>query len=148
MKLFKRVNENDVTGFETRVFHRLVFTNIIQYLVLSITGIVDCTLVGMYCGTASLANMKLAMPIFSIISLIDNVVKNDLSIVATRKIVRGEKEEANHVFNSMLKGLFVVSLVFVALGLLIPEHLTAFFTGPTVDLAVFEERAAYLLPII
>ena len=53
----------NVSGkLESHIFRRLVLVYSIQYLALSLTGMVDCSIGGWFCGADGLAAMKLAMP--------------------------------------------------------------------------------------
>ena len=48
--------------YQSGFFRRTVFIYMVQALVLSVTGIVDCAVVGFFIGAEGLAGMKLAMP--------------------------------------------------------------------------------------
>ena len=54
---------------EKKFFRNLVIAGFFRSLTLSVTGLIDCAVVGRYLGTDGLSAMKLAMPIFSLFAL-------------------------------------------------------------------------------
>ena len=72
-----------------RIFRRLVLAGFIQNLALSITGMIDCAIVGQYIGTDGLSAMKLAMPVFSLLSLFSTILGTGLSVIVSRDLTRG-----------------------------------------------------------
>ncbi len=65
---------------EKKLFKNLVITGFIKSLTLSVTGLIDCVLVGRFLGADSLCGIKLAMPVYSIFSLFSFVLSAGLSV--------------------------------------------------------------------
>lgn len=131
-----------------KFFKSLVITNFIKSLTLSLTGMIDCAVVGHYLGADGLSAMKLAMPVFSILSLFSFVLSTGLSVTVSKEIAANSKARANDIFRSVCTVICVVGLCITVIGILYPSVLTDFFTGSSCDPAIKAQTAAYLQPIL
>ena len=139
---------NDVEHLHANVFRKLVVLHMLQALVFSITGIVDCAVVGQVLGESGLAGMKLAMPIFAIqYFLIGSVLSSGLSVQMTRLLGQGRRDSANQCLLWVLALVAGISGLLFLAALLFPNASTRLFAG-NADAAVFGFTKGYLLPIM
>ena len=107
--------------FQTGLFRRIVFLYMIQALVLSVTGIVDCTVVGRFIGAEGLAGMKLAMPVFSLQYLFGGIFSTGLTVQISKYLTKGRRDSANQCFLWACAATGAVSLVFMLAAGVFPE---------------------------
>lgn len=98
-----------------RVFGRLVIAGFLKSLTLSVTGMIDCAIVGRYLGADGLSAMKLAMPVFSVISLFSAILSTGVSVSVSRDVTRGKTERAGITFQTV----FTISVLIAAAGMLV-----------------------------
>lgn len=134
--------------FQTGLFRRIVFLYMIQALVLSVTGIVDCTVVGRFIGAEGLAGMKLAMPVFSLQYLFGGIFSTGLTVQISKYLTKGRRDSANQCFLWACAATGAVSLVFMLAAGVFPEAVTGIFAAHTEDIALYENTKAYLLPVL
>ena len=133
---------------DNRIFTRLVLVGFIKYLTLSVAGMIDCAVVGRSLGASGLSAMKLAMPVFSILSLFSTILGTGLSVTVSRDLTRGRKEDADRTVNSVITVTLVLAVLCMAAGLLFSDRLTAFFAGSAVDPDIFKGACDYLSVIL
>lgn len=133
---------------DKRVFRHLVVVNALLFLTLSVTGMIDCAVVGHFLGEDGLAAMKIAMPVFSVLSFFSTVMSSGMSILVSRELTQGRREGANQVIGTVvLAGLLLAALCLLA-GLLIPDTLVRIFGGKHLAAPVFAAARAYMVPIL
>ncbi|MBQ4425350.1 MAG: hypothetical protein II882_06415 [Lachnospiraceae bacterium] len=88
------------------------------------------------------------MPVFSILSLFSFVLGTGLSILVSRELSLGSGSSARNTFRSVLTVTCLIGLCFTAVGIFYPEKLTELFAGSCTNLAVKEQTAQYLRPIL
>jgi Na+-driven multidrug efflux pump len=84
----------------SKIFSRLVIVGFVQFLILSVTGIVDSCFTGQFIGSDALGGMRLAMPIFSIYLIFTQIMCSGLSVVATKMLGEGKREQAVKCFGN------------------------------------------------
>ena len=99
--------------YQTGLFRRIVFIYMIQALVLSVTGIVDCAVVGRFIGAEGLAGMKLAMPVFSLQYMFGGILSTGLTVQITKYLTKGRRETANPCFLWVCTAAAVISFFYV-----------------------------------
>ena len=133
---------------EQRFFRNIVITSFIKSLTLSITGMVDCAIVGHYLGADGLSAMKLAMPIFSILSLFSFVLSTGLSVTISKELSVNGEARANDIFKSVFTVICAAGICLTVLGIIYPSVLTDLFAGTACDPIVKAQTADYLRPIL
>ncbi len=98
-----------------RIYSILFISFFIQAFVLSITGMVDCAVVGRWCGTDGLTSMQLAMPVFLVLTVPSIIGANGISIVISREIGQGRKNNAVAAY-IVIGNLLVPMLCIFSLG--------------------------------
>ena len=138
----------DRERFQSGILRRLAFLHMLQFLVFSITGIVDCAAVGHSLGAPGLAGMKLAMPVFAVLYLFGNILGSGLSIQVTRLLAKGKRESANQCLLWVCTAVAAISLLCILAAAVYPEQLTKCFAGSGADLLVLRHTKEYLLPML
>ena len=133
---------------EKRYFSQLVFASFIKSLTLSLAGLIDCAVVGRFLGADGLSAMKLAMPVYSFLSLFSAVFGTGLSITVSRELTENGVARANEIFRSVFSVLCALGACLMALGLLNPGLLSDLLTGSSCDPAVRAQAAEYFRPIL
>ena len=139
----------NVSGkLESHIFRRLVLVYSIQYLALSLTGMVDCSIGGWFCGADGLAAMKLAMPVFAVTSFVGSTLGSGLSVTISKVLAGGDRGQANQIFRSGLAAACGMAVFLMLAGLLFPETLTIMLAGKATDPALLKQVTGYLLPVL
>lgn len=133
---------------DKRIFRRLVLAGFIQNLALSITGMVDCAVVGRHLGASGLSAMKLAMPVFSLLSLFSTILSTGLSVVVSRDLAKGRVDRAGRAFTAVIEAVLLLALLSMLVGAVCPSAVTALLAGNSFDPAVFSDATDYLKPIL
>ena len=134
---------------QTGAFRRLVFLYMLQALVFSVTGMIDCAFVGRYIGAAGLAGMKLAMPVFAVLYLLfGSILSTGLSVRVSGLIAEGKRSLANQSLLWVCAVSAGISILLLLAALLMPDFLTRIFAGRVHDQAVYAHTKAYLIPIL
>ena len=133
---------------EKRYFRQLVIAGFIKSLTLSLTGLIDCAVVGRYLGADGLSAMKLAMPVFSLLSLFSAVISSGLSITIARELSENGIRQANRVFQSAFTVICAVGVCFTATGLFAPGVFSRLFAGSSCDPLLIIQTKDYLRPIL
>lgn len=133
---------------DRRIFRRLVAAGFIKSLTLSIAGMIDCAIVGRFLGANGLSAMKLAMPIFSVLSLFSSVLGTGLSVSVSRDLTRGDRERAGKTFQSVLTVTVLIGLVCTWIGIVRPSMITTLLAGRVFDPAVFAAATDYVALIL
>ena len=120
----------------------------VQALVLSVTGIVDCAVVGFFIGAEGLAGMKLAMPMFSLQYMFGGILGTGLTVQITQYLTKGKRETANQCFLWVCAAAAAISFLFMFAACVFPGGLTCFFSGSTGGTALYENTRAYLIPVM
>ena len=126
---------------DRRIFRRLVAAGFIKSLTLSIAGMIDCAVVGHALGSDRLSAMKLAMPVFSLLSLFSSVLGTGLSVAVSRDLTRGRRDRADAAFGSVYTLSLLIGAACAAVGLARPAPVTALFAGGGLDPGVFAAAA-------
>ncbi|MBQ6594055.1 MAG: ATP-binding protein [Clostridia bacterium] len=129
---------------DRRIFRRLVAAGFIKSLTLSIAGMIDCAVVGHALGSDRLSAMKLAMPVFSLLSLFSSVLGTGLSVAVSRDLTRGRRDRADAAFGSVYTLSLLIGAACAAVGLARPAPVTALFAGGGLDPGVFAAAAGYV----
>ena len=132
---------------EKKFFRSIVITGFIKSLTLSLTGLIDCAVVGQFMGADGLSAMKLAMPVFSILALFSFVLSSGLSVTISKELSVNGEAKANEVFKSVFTVICVVGVFVMAIGFTDPDILSDIFAGPDCDPAIGMQAADYLKPI-
>ena len=128
-------------------FRRLVIATSIEQLTLSVTGIVDCAVVGQFIGSNGLSGMQLAMPIFFLYAVISQIFSSGLTVILSKDLSLGQKEKAQKTFSYIHTSTLLIGLVFLLIGAISPQIVLMAIAGKT-DLAVKKQALAYLIPIL
>ncbi len=139
---------NTVRMMDRRIFRRLVLAGFIQNFVLSVTGMIDCAVVGRYLGTDGLSAMQLAMPVFSLLSLFSMILGTGLSVAVSREMTRGETERAAIIFDTVIETVLLISSAVTLIGIFCPSLVTVLLAGRNVDAQVFSRVTDYLKPVL
>ena len=130
---------------DKRIFFRLVMVGFIKNLTLSITGMIDCAIVGRDLGADGLSAMKLAMPIFFVIAMFSMILSTGLSVVVSRDTTRGEKEKAEGSVQTVFTICVLIAIAFLLVGIFCPSAVTAFLAGTGFPSAVLMRRPTICL---
>ncbi|MBR0087092.1 MAG: ATP-binding protein [Lachnospiraceae bacterium] len=130
------------------IFRRLVMIHMTQSLTLSLTGIIDSAAAGRFFGSEGLAAMKLAMPVYSVISLFGAWICSGMSIRIAQDLETGNREEANRTFRCGMTAALAVSAVMVIAGLLCSGSLARLFAGEIREAAVLRQVKQYVRVIL
>ena len=133
---------------DKRIFRRLVAAGFLKNLTLSIAGMVDCAIVGRFLGAAGLSAMKLALPVFSVLSLFSSILGTGLSVSVSRDLTRGNRERADITFQSVLTVSLLISAACMLVGFACPSAITTLLAGNEFDPAIFVSATVYLSPIL
>ena len=134
---------------QTGIFRRLVFLYMLQALVFSVTGMIDCAFVGRGVGAAGLAGMKLAMPVFAVLYLLfGSILSTGLSVRVSGLITDGKRSLANQSLLWVCAVAVGISLILLVAAVILPDFLTRIFAGSVRDQAVYDHTKAYLIPIL
>ncbi len=69
---------------------------------------IDCAIVGQFIGADGLSAMKIAMPIFAVLSLFSTVFSSGLTVRVSKEMTEGNKELASEIVNSVFSlSLFI-----------------------------------------
>ena len=135
-------------SYQRIFFRRLILVNMLQSLTLSITGMIDNAVAGQFWGSEGLAAMKLAMPVYSVLSLFGSVITAGMSLRTTQEMENGQKEEANQIFLCSCASCLLISLIFLLSGLFLARPMARFFAGEILETAILEAVEDYLRPIL
>ena len=138
----------DKISYQRGFFRRLTMINTVQYLTLSVTGMIDSAIAGHCCGESGLAAMKLAMPVYSVLSLCSTVISSGFSVRAARELESGQKEAAAQTFLCSFGSGLLFSLVLTLAGIFSSGPLALLLSGGLRDAALLREVAAYLRPVL
>ena len=135
-------------GLDRKIFRRIVGAGLIKSLTLSLAGVVDCAVVGHFLGADQLSAMKLAMPVFYILSLFSSILSTGLSLSVSQNLARGNKDTAIRTVRTVFTVTLLLSAIIMLFGILRPSALTTLLTADQVDQSVFEATTEYLTPIL
>ena len=130
------------------IFRRLVMIHMIQSLTLSLTGIIDSAVAGQFFGSEGLAAMKLAIPVYSVISLFGAWICSGMSIRIAQDLENGNKNEANRTFRCGMTAALIISAAMFAAGLLLSGSLARLFAGEIREAAVLLQVKQYVRVIL
>ena len=131
-----------------RIFGRLVAAGFLKNLTLSVTGMVDCAVVGHYLGANGLSAMKLAMPIFAVLMLFSMILSTGLSVSVSRDLTKGDAMRAETTVQTVLTAAVLIAAAAALAGMFCPSAVTALLAGKDLDSAVFAAATAYISPIL
>lgn len=114
---------------EKRHFNNLVIVGFLKSLTLSFTGLIDCAIVGRYLGADGLSAMKLAIPVFSVLSLFSFILTSGLSVSVSKELSLGNKARANEILRSVAAATGILGACFTAAGIMAPQAVSCIFTG-------------------
>ena len=134
--------------FQSGLFRRILIIHMTQALVLSITTIVDSAVVGRFCEAEGLAGMKLAMPVFSVLTMAGGILSTGLSVQVTKLLAKGKRSEANQCFIWVCTTAAAISLVCMLAAVIMPDTITGFFADHTEDAVLYANVKSYLVPIL
>lgn len=138
-------NEN---YFNKHIFRKLVMVSFIQNLTLSLTGMIDCAIVGQYIGPDGLSAMKIAMPIFAVLSLFSTVFSSGLSVRVSKEMTEGNKENATHIVNSVFSLSLFIGAVFLIISIVNPTSLAGILGGSRGSDELIKGATDYIMPIM
>lgn len=133
---------------EKAYFRKLVIAGFIKSLTLSFTGLIDCAFVGHFLGADGLSAMKLAVPVFALLSLFSSVLSTGLSVAVSGELSEHGVQRANKVFKSAVSAVCVIGALLMTVGFAAPNTLAELFTGSSCDPAVKTQTTDYLRPIL
>ena len=129
-------------------FRRLVVSQMFQSLALSVSGVVDCAIVGRFLGVESLASLQLSMPVFTVINLFTMVLTSGMSVQMSRAVAQGDREQLQQIFRWTCACAAGISLALMLIGFFFRETVTELFTGTEIEAAVRDQAADYLQMIL
>ena len=133
---------------EKHIFRRLVAAGFIKSLTLSIAGMIDCIIVGHFLGASGLSAMKLAMPVFSVLSLFSSILSTGLSVAVSRELTRGSRDRAIATMQSVFTFCVFIAALSMLIGFVCPSALTVLLAGKDIDMEVFRTATDYVAPIL
>lgn len=136
------------THMEKKYFRKLVIAGFVKNVTLSFAGLIDCAIVGRYLGTDGLSAMKLAMPVFSFLSLFSAVFSTGLSITLSGELSEHGVKRARAVFKSAFFVICLIGAGITVLGFINPALLTDLLAGSSCEARVKVLTADYLKPIL
>ena len=132
---------------EKAYFRKLVIAGIIKSLMLSFTGLIDCAVVGRFLGADGLSAMKLAVPVFAVLSLFSSVFSSGLSVAVSGELSEHGVKRANEVLRSAVSVVCLIGVLLMTVGFLASNALAELFAGPSCASAVKAQTADYLRQI-
>jgi len=114
------------TEFLKKSYRKAVFPCMLTILSANINVFVDGILVGNRIGSDALAAINLSLPLFLFMCVIGSFFASGTAINASNEIGKNNIEEAVKLFETCVILLFVLSIVFTALGLALQTPLVNF----------------------
>lgn len=145
MKQTYRVRKDNLLSV---IFTRLVFVSFLQYLTLSLTGMIDTAVTGRVYGAAGLSAMQLASPIYWVFAFISQIFAGGLSVVLVRLLSEGKKDSADRVLSYACVLCAGAGLLFTVFGLFSPAWMAHILAGSKAEAVVFANVEAYLRPVL
>ena len=133
---------------EKAYFRKLVIAGFIKSLTLSFTGLIDCAVVGRFLGADGLSAMKLAVPVFALLSLFSSVFSSGLSVAVSGELSEHGVKRANEVLRSAVTVVCLIGVLLMTVGFLAPNALAELFAGSSCAPTVKAQTADYLRPIL
>lgn len=113
--------------FETippkKLFIKLAIPSLISMLFSSIYMMVDGMFVGKFIGSTALAAVNLVFPIIMIIFALGDMIASGASVKIGIKLGEKKEDEASQIFSVALLAVFILSLIFMILGLLFAKDI-------------------------
>ena len=134
--------------FNKRIFRKLVTVSFIQNLTLSVTGMIDCAIVGQFIGADGLSAMKIAMPIFAVLSLFSTVFSSGLTVRVSKEMTEGNKELASEIVNSVFSLSLFIGAVFLIISIVNPTLLAGILAGSRGTEELIKGATDYVMPIM
>lgn len=119
--------------FVRGAFRRFFIPAVFSSIWLAVAGVVDSIFVGNRIGAAGLAAISFGQPVYLFFNILSYGFSIGGSIHFASKLAEGREEEANRVFLTVLRLLFCVYLVTVALGLAFLPQLMSFLGADPAD---------------
>ena len=116
-------------------FIRYVFQNILGMLGISAYVLADTFFISQAEGAAGIAALNLVLPVYSLIFALGSMIGVGSATKFNIQRAR-QKEDADDYFSNAVIFTFLLSMVFVAVGLLMPDKLVAFLGGDAEIVAV------------
>ena len=133
---------------EKKHFKKLVIAGFLKSLTLSITGLIDCAVVGLFIGVEGLSAFKLAMPVYSMLALFSALFSGGLSVMIARELSEHGVKRANEVFQSAFTVICAVGACITVVGAAAPGVFSDLFAGLSCDPQVKAQTTEYLRPIL
>ena len=137
------MTESDA-GMEKKQFRKLVIAGFIKSLTLSLIGLIDCAIVGHYLGADGLSAMKLAMPVFSLLSFFSAIISTGLLIRISEELSETGIQRANAVFRSAFTVICAAGACITAVGFRAPDALSDLFAGSSCTASVKSMTTDYV----
>lgn len=128
-----------------KVFCHFALPQLVGLLFNSIYVIVDGVFIGQVLGSASMAAAGVAVPLVEVLVALSMALTSGAGVLLSGHLARGEKREANLVFNTVMRLALLIGLAIAVLGNVLIDPL-ADLLGATP--AIHEEAVAYIRWIV
>ncbi|MBR6823259.1 MAG: ATP-binding protein [Clostridia bacterium] len=133
---------------DRKIFRRIVIAGFLNYFVISITGIIDCAVIGRFMGSAELSAYNLADPVFSFFVLLSSIIGTGLSVVVSKDLSIGAKDRADKTVKTVITLIVAISAISALIGIFIPESINKLLGGADFDQDVFKAATDYIQPLL
>ena len=137
-------NKKIQNRFTDKAFFRFFWPVFISNFCLALGGIADCFFVGMKMQAEGLSAIALGIPIYLFYNVLSYGLSIGGSIHYATALANGHPEEGNRIFNNVLKFLFPVYLITVALGIIFLDELLVLLGADPTDAVLFSLAGDYV----
>ena len=129
------------TNYAKSAYRTFLFWGVCSSLGVTVSTLVDATLVGNFIGSTGLAVANIATPVFLLYLLMGITLGGGAGVLIGKKLGEADLKGANRVFGSVLSAGLITGVLFAAVSLVFSQrimqsawcHTGAFATGPAVS---------------
>ena len=119
----------------SRKFYQYLIPTVLMVLAMQFGSLADAIVIGNFIGDAALTASSLALPAIFLVEIPGVMIAVGTSIVAANFIGKRQVAEASKVFKLALLLSFLVSLIFIPIGLFAGDAVAGLFSGNFPELA-------------
>lgn len=128
-----------------KIFWDSFFVMLIPALISAMSKIIDSLMVNHLLSTEMFAAQSLASPFFTFVAITSGLLATGTQIVVSKHIVKGNFEDADHVFTlSVIVGLIISSVV-TAVCIVFNHKLPGILGAGADDIEIYKAAESYLL---